>query len=250
MLNTTIVLGGNAGAGKDTFGQFLAERFKALDVSHRLDAYAQTLKEIVHLKYGIPMHILLGDKTVKESTYRYSKSVRRILQDEGEYARQTCGPTVWTDRLFERVSTQQEQVAIICDARHPDEEIIGMKSRLASPGVRFFAIRIVNPRVEVTRGHPSEDLIAAAPDSIFDLLISNDRDLDALRITAHDVADALLTLNQANKTKINRSLVAYSAGADGWPYPRQEDAEAVSNGRRVVSRNFTHLKGTIVSERS
>lgn len=247
MLGLTIILGGNAGAGKDTFGQMLVDRFKALAVPNRLDSYAWTLKQVVHLKYGIPMLTLLGDKTVKESTYRYGKSVRRILQDEGEYARQTCGATVWADRLVERLLHQEERVAIVTDARHPNEEITGMRRRLEGDGRLTLVVRVVNPRVEVTRGHPSEDLIADASNDIFDLVVSNTGSLDDLRRTAVDVANAALLLHQSGKRRITSKLMAYSAGPDGWPYPSKEDADA--EGAKVHVRIYTNLKGTIVDDR-
>jgi tRNA A37 threonylcarbamoyladenosine biosynthesis protein TsaE len=254
MVKIVVVLAGCAGAGKDTFAGFLAKRLAHLQIAHRLDAYAWTLKQIAHLKYGIPLNILHADKIVKESTYFYSKSVRKILQEEGEYARQTCGKTVWADRVFDRLKADDHQVVVVTDGRHPNEEIVGMRERIeALEGTRYFAVRVRNSRVPIIRGHPSEDLIADAPDSIFDLLIENEGNLDDLERVAVDAIDAMLVLDQAKVKKISTKLTSYSVGADGWPYHSREDAETLARncppGKQIVARNFMHLKGPLVSSR-
>lgn len=251
MPKLVVVLAGTAGAGKDTFAGFLSNRLGRLSISYRRDAYAWALKQIAHLKYGIPLNILNADKVVKESTIFYGKTVRKILQEEGEYARQTCGATVWADRVVDRLNFSTEQVTIITDARHPNEEIIGMRQRLKD--VRYFALRVVNPRIPVVRGHPSEDLIADAPDSIFDFVIHNESSLDDLQRLANDIVDVMLTLDQTDAKKITRALTAYSVGDDGWPYPRREDAEILAKdcppNKQIIAKTFMHLKGSIISTR-
>jgi len=248
MPKLVVVLAGAAGHGKDTFAGFIAERLTKLNTSFRLDAYAWALKQIVHLKYGVPLNILHADKAIKESSYFYSKSVRKLCQDEGEYARQTCGPTVWADRVVDRLRASSELVTVITDARHPDEEIVGMRNRLAD--LRYFAVRIVNSRVPIIRGHPSEDLIADAPNTIFDLVINNEGTKEDLQLQAIDAIDAMLVLDQSREKKITPKVVAYSVGADGWPYSTRADAEVLLKdcppNKQIVARNFTHLKGPLV----
>lgn len=241
-----LIVGGNAGAGKDSFGNFMAQRLQALSTSVRLDSYAWALKQIVHLKYGVPLHILNATKEVKESAVYYGKTVRQLLQYEGQRAREECGPTVWADRLLDRVRLQSEQVAIITDARHPPEEIVGMRTS-ASPA-RVVALRVVNPHVPITRGHPSEDLIADASDDIFDFIVTNDGTIGELAVKARDHVDAVLVLDQIGASKVTPKLMAYSVGPDGWPYPSAADAEAVGRGgaQAIVERSFTHLCGPIV----
>lgn len=247
MPKLVVVLAGAAGHGKDTFAGFIAERLTKLNTSFRLDAYAWALKQIVHLKYGIPLHILHGDKAIKESSYFYGKSARKIMQEEGEYSRQTCGPTVWADRVVDRLRGSSELVTVITDGRHPNEEIVGMRSRLAD--LRYFAVRVVNSRVPIIRGHPSEDLIADAPDSIFDLVIHNEGSKEDLQRHAVDAIDAMLVLDQSREKKITTKVVAYSVGDDGWPYFNREDAEILLKDcptKRIVARTFTHLRGPLV----
>jgi hypothetical protein len=105
--------------------------------------------------------------------------------------------------------------------------------------------------VPIIRGHPSEDLIADAPDSIFDFLIDNEGSLDDLERCATDTIDAMLTLDQASAKKVSPKLVAYSYGPTGWPYPNREDAETIARscppGKEIVARTFTNLKGSIVA---
>lgn len=253
MPKLVVVLAGCAGAGKDTFAGFLAKRLKELTIEHRLDAYTWTLKQIVHLKYGIPLNILHADKAVKESTYFYGKSVRKILQEEGEYARQTCGPSIWLDRVFDRLKADDHQVVIVTDARHPDEEVAGISEKVATLGAaRCFTIRVRNSRVPIIRGHPSEDKIADAPDSMFDFLVDNEGTLDQLARTASDTVDAMLILDQSKAKKITPKLMCYSVGSVGWPYHTREDAEGVSKdmpSQQITARNFSHLKGSIIAAR-
>ena len=237
-----LVLSGNAGHGKDSFAGLLAKRLRALDVPVRLDAYAWTLKQIVHLKCGIPLNILNADKTVKETTFFYGKTVRSILQDEGEHARQTLGRTVWADRLLDRLKAADERVTIVTDARHPNEEIIDIRKRIETecPDTLCFNIRIVRASVPVIHGHPSEDLIFAAPDSLFDFKVRNDGDLKDLQRMADAVANGALLAAQTSRKQLKKKpagyraelLLAAAAPSPGWPYPLAEDAGLT--GRQVV----------------
>ena len=51
-----VIVAGNARHGKDTLSDMLAE----LIDSSRRDAYANPMKEAVHVKTGIPMDVLNG----------------------------------------------------------------------------------------------------------------------------------------------------------------------------------------------
>jgi len=128
-----VVVAGNKGHGKDVTADALAE----LLPDARRDAYAAPLKVCVHLKTGIPMDVLNGPQSVKEDPKfgRYGQTPRKLMQDEGQEARERIGPAVWMDRLVERTRAAQERCTIVSDGRHPNEEIVGVRAALGSHGL-------------------------------------------------------------------------------------------------------------------
>lgn len=193
MSEIVVLVAGNAGHGKDSFAEFLREAISER-CSVRVDAYAWALKQCVHLKTGIPMAILMATKEIKESFIDplTKRTVRKLLQDEGEDTRQRYGHLVWAWGTAERARVATDRVTIVTDARHPKEEVHWMKQR-CSEFARVFSVRVVRSSVPVIRGHPSEDFIADEPDSSFDFIIRNDSSLDDLRRSAAELSRAILT---------------------------------------------------------
>lgn len=262
-----VLLAGNAGAGKDAFAGFLGDRLHEiglyLNSDFRVDAYANTLKQCVHLKTGIPMDILMGPKDVKESFVEplTGKTVRQLCQDEGESTRQVYGHKIWAYSAMMRAKRSRERVTIITDARHPAEEIEWMRE-ICSEFALVFALRVTRADMPVKRGHPSEDLIADAPDSLFDFLVPNDGSLTDLRTLAADVADAIMLLAQRGKTKLPKDVAGYSVlhhdnrigrTIRGWPYTTLTEAETIKRSYEdpetgdpnatVIELKFDYLKG-------
>ena len=253
-----ILIGGCAGHGKDTFAEMLRE---VLDewTSVRLDAYARTLKEVAHTALGIPDHILHADKSIKESTCvrigmnNTDITVRKALQDIGEWFRQTFGHLIWASSVRARAETAPERISIITDARHPKQEIHWMKEN-CDFAQRTFAVRVRNSRVPVKRGHPSEDLIADEPDTSFEFVIETEGTLEDLRRSASELACAIVFLTKTARKRVKRA-------GDGWgvtnkdgvlvvePLVTEEDAESVAKGTKknklkVAKLTYQRLQGS------
>jgi energy-coupling factor transporter ATP-binding protein EcfA2 len=197
-----IILAGNAGHGKSTLEEMLIEIIEPWS-SVRSDAYAFTLKKLVHDSLGAPWEILNAPRDVKESTLVTSWggeeiTVRQALQDVGEWFRQRFGHLIWANSVKHRAEFSNERVTIVTDARHPKEEIHWMRSS-CSEFARIFVARIRRASVPVKRGHPSEDYIADEPDSSFDFIIENDGDLGELRSAALELACACVYLAKTGK---------------------------------------------------
>jgi len=223
-----VVVAGNAKHGKDTTADVLAE----LLPDARRDAYAAPLKVCVHLKTGIPMDVLNGPQSVKEDPKfgRYGQTPRKLMQDEGQEARDRIGETVWMDRLVERTRAAQERCTIVSDGRHPNEEIVGVRAALGSHGV-VLGVRVVRQSVPVVRGHPSEDKIADAPDSLFDVIIRNDGTLEDLRAMVQQVADlAVLRAKTGGRKKAPEGWIVRcpSGGRSAEPLELEQTARVVA----------------------
>lgn len=207
-----IILAGNAGHGKSTLEEMLKEIIGRW-TSVRSDAYAYTLKKVVHDTLGVPWHVLNAPKDVKESTFVSSWggeeiTVRQALQDVGEWFRQRFGHLIWANSVKHRAEFAQERVTIVSDARHPKEEIHWMRES-CSKFSRVIVVRIRRSSVPINRGHPSEDFIADESDDSFDLLLENEGSLEQLRVAASEVACACAYLAKVGKKKVKR-------GGDGW----------------------------------
>ncbi len=190
-----VLIGGCAGHGKDSFADYLEAALSRRN-SIRKDAYAYTIKKLVHDTLGVPWEILNANKDVKESAFvqmagvATGVTVRQCLQKIGEFYRQTFGTLVWADSVLRRFRASSEQVTIVTDARHPKEEIHWIKDQV-SDETNVIVIRVRNPRVPIKRGHPSEDYIADEPDSSFDIQIENDSGLPELQVKAVNVASTI-----------------------------------------------------------
>ena len=232
-----LVIGGNAGHGKDTFGEMLQEIFTSW-ASARLDSYAYTLKEIAHLSLGIPWEILTANKDVKESTFvsiageKTEITVRQALQKIGQWNRNTFGYLIWADSVRRRAQFANERVTIVTDARHPKEEIHWMRESCGE-FARVFVVRVRNSRIAVKRGHPSEDLIVDEPDKSFDFLVENEGTLNDLQIQAQELACAMVVLVKNGRKKIKRKEHGWGVFNDSGrmvcePLLSQDDAESAA----------------------
>lgn len=238
-----IIIGGNAGHGKDTLAGTLALQLGRW-ADTRVDAYAWALKQVVHLKTGIPMDILLGDKELKESYVHplTGKTARQLLQDEGETTRRDYGYLVWAWGTRERARFGRERITIITDARHPKEELHWMRDSIDF--ARVFLVKIRRASVPVLRGHPSEDFIADEPDSTFDFIIENDGTKKDLAEAARELARACVLLAKTGKKKVK-------VKGDGWGSTNgdvepleQHDAETYCVDRQdLFQLTYPHLKG-------
>lgn len=204
------LIGGNAGAGKDSFADYLREITALWCGGTYSTAYAYGIKKIVHETYGTPWEILNGNKDVKESSYIYVGSqktdvtVRRALQKIGQFHRETFGPTCWAAATLTRCKQSGERICIVTDARHPAEEIHWIGDEAASAGYRVIPVRVRRSSVPVNPDHPSESLILAEPDDSFSFIVENDGTLEDLRRAAEQLACAALVLQKTGKKKLKK----------------------------------------------
>lgn len=204
-----IIIAGCAGHGKDTLAAELIELF-GMWTSVRTDAYASTLKSVARESLCIPLDILMATKDIKESTLvdswtDESITVRTALQDIGEWFRNRFGARIWANSVRRRAQLSSEQVIIVTDGRHPEEEIHWMKES-CSEFATVITVRIRRDSVPIIRGHPSEDLISDEPDSSFDFIIENNHDLQWLQEAAGElvVVSELIHKGQRKKLTLSR----------------------------------------------
>lgn len=198
MNKTLVIICGNAGAGKDTLGDYMRVALEPrLTVAK--DAYARTIKNILRDSLAVPTEVLNSAKNVKETTYikiadtKTDITVRAAMQEIGEFFRQRFGKLVWANSVRRRLLESACRVYIVTDGRHPEEEIHWMRSHCESHA-NVVIVRIRNSRVPVKRGHPSEDKIADEPDSSFDFIVDNEGTLMDLKDKAERLIDSIPSL--------------------------------------------------------
>ena len=254
-----LLIAGNAGAGKSTFGDMLEEIFKRWCPT-RQDSFAYTLKALAHQTTGAPWHLLNADKEVKESTNfevageDTGVTIRKGLQQIGAWFRDGFSKKIWANSVRLRLQSAEERVTIVTDCRHPAEEIFWLRETCSS-FAHVYVARIRNSRVPVLRGHPSEDLIADEHASSFDFLVDNEGTLEDLQVMANELATAIVTLVKTNKRRVKKS-------GDGWivvgengdlPYEPQltrNDALTLAcklGTADIKQATYTHLKGSACS---
>lgn len=198
-MKTIVLIAGNAGHGKTTFGDYLNRSMLNLGHTTRLDAYAFTIKSIVNQLIGTSWNLLDADKSIKETTNLLVAgedtgiTIRKGLQSIGEFFRGNFGTRIWANSTRLRALNSDADTTIITDCRHPEEELTWFRDA-CSDFAKVYTVRIRNTRVPVTRGHPSEDKIADAPDELFDFIIENDRTLIELRTAADNLAHLIVEL--------------------------------------------------------
>lgn len=242
-----LVVCGNMGAGKDT----LADAVHALVPGSERDAFANPLKQCVHLKTGIPMWVLNGPAAVKNDPKHgaYGKTPRKLMQEEGEEARQRIGLTVWMDRLADRFLASHTKLMIVSDGRHPGEEIVALKERIGSQALVLF-VRVRRPGDETWKenNHVSESRIAAMSDDQFDYVVVNDETLDDLKEKkARQLAVSAILRAMTGATFLQQGYQIKSPEGivDPWPYDLIEDAEQVAKhrgpGNEVITTRFDSI---------
>lgn len=255
------LIGGNAGAGKDTFADYLKE-VTSLWTDTYSTAYAYGIKKVVHDLYGTPWEILNGDKDVKESSYIYmggqktDVTVRRALQSIGQFHRETFGPTCWAAATLTRCKQSNARVCIVTDARHPAEEIYWIGDEAAKSGFLVFPVRVRRSSVPVNPDHPSESLIVNEPDASFSFLIENEGSLEDLKRAAEQLACAAVILQKTDKKKLKKRGNGYVVRGEhgALPYEPQTDPEGAEDlrqrltdiegfGHSVEEVRFDRLKG-------
>jgi len=153
MKRLCVLFAGNAGHGKDTAADMLADEAARRGVQTLRMAFADPIKEIaVHL-LGIPLETSYGSQQDKLDYKAYDESARHWLQWIGtEMGRDQVHKDIWVHRFAQKALERSEAELVIgADCRFRNEmggmrELLGTKMDL-----RIF--KIVNPRVPVNMDH-------------------------------------------------------------------------------------------------
>lgn len=225
-----VIVAGNARHGKDTLSDLLAEMIP----SSRRDAYANPMKEAVHIKTGIPMDILNGPTGVKDNPEfgRYGLSPRDLTILEGKNGRD-IDENFWTDSLLGRFERSQEKVTIVSDCRFPLVEGVQIREKLGK-AVETILVLVRRPDVPVKRGDVTEDLIADADPTLFDYTVMNTGTLEDLVAVARQLADAVvIRAKLGNKRLRGWSIKCVCGSRIHEPMLNEGDALMVALNRMV-----------------
>jgi len=186
-----VLFAGNAGHGKDTAADMLAEAAEERGLSALRMAFADPIKEMAVPLLGIPLEVSYGSQQDKLDHKVYDKSARHWLQWLGtDMARNMIHTDIWLHRFTEKALASDAPVVIGSDCRFRNE-MGGMRELLRGKlDLRIF--KIVNPRVPVNMAHQSESEVYNIPDEEFDLVIRNTKDLSDLKAHITLLANELL----------------------------------------------------------
>lgn len=217
-----VVIFGQAGHGKDTLANLIADEF-GREHSHRC-AFADPLKAAAEVLIGIPPSILYGSSAGRNTYMIYGKTARHWLQWVGtQVGRQGVSQLLWVDRLGAMARASQKSLVIVSDGRFPNERL-KFKDALQSEAVLnvlihraavkdlgkpptigwrlasfFTSLPLVRKLVKpIALMHESEAVIwkaksdhLAARAKLFDRVVMNSGSLDDLRYEAKLIVDVL-----------------------------------------------------------
>jgi len=160
-------LGCTAQVGKDTAAEYWEKRYPG---RVKRVAFADKLKQVCMLLFGLSYEQCYGSKKIKETVDpRYGMSPREILQKVGEGMRKIY-PNIWIDTVFNTVIPPLQEEGFDCfvisDVRYPNEG-----DRILSVGGTLVKVLREEGGVEVGANHSSETAMKDYKD--FDFIIDN-----------------------------------------------------------------------------
>lgn len=179
-------LNGVAGSGKDTAAEVLAEfGFVRYAFADKLREVLYALNPIVRTdSFEYRRLDGLVDELGWELAKRTCRDVRELLQRMGtEAGRQTIGPDVWVDALFEAALSAGHERIVITDCRFPNEA-----KGITSRGGAVW--RIERNGFSAVNGHISERALDTWP---FDTIVVNNGPVETFREAVRDLGYHLVT---------------------------------------------------------
>ena len=138
---------GNKRVGKDTFADYLVEKY-----NFRKIAFADPIKNGVKILFDLSDEQLNGNlKEVIDK--RWNRTPRQILQEIGtDYCRKNYGEDIWIKRMKYELSKSKDTNIVISDIRFPNEAE-------AVREMGGYLIKIIRNNIEISDKHISEQLI-------------------------------------------------------------------------------------------
>ena len=143
---------GKAGAGKDTIGDYLINKYKFKKI-----ALADPIKRLVKDVFALDDHTVYDRVAREQPLERWPNwTVRTLLQYIGtELFRENIDDAVWVKSLWYKISDDKENNYVVTDVRFPNE----LEFFETNGGDNFVSIKVVRPGCNGTvglSGHASE----------------------------------------------------------------------------------------------
>lgn len=179
---------GKAGAGKDTIGDYLVQKYKFEKI-----ALADPIKRLVQDVFALDHHTVYDRVAREQPLQRWPKwTVRKLLQFIGtELFRQNVDDAVWVKSLWYKIQDDKCHNYVVTDIRFPNELSYFIEN--AKKG-EFFCIKVKRPGYEGEvglKGHASE-----AYDLSGDIEINNQHNIECL----YNNVDKIMTDLNIRKT--------------------------------------------------
>ena len=169
-----VALVGKKNAGKDT----VADQLCATHGFTRI-AFADLMKEMLHVGLGIPREVLYGPAAIKEEIDpRFGVSIRYMLQTIGtEWGRNLIHERIWITRMLDEILPAREGAEGILRWVVSDVRQLNEAAALKAAG--FTLVRIVRPDSS-TGKHENHASETEQDQIVADVELQNDADLEAL----------------------------------------------------------------------
>ena len=179
---------GKAGAGKDTIGDYLIEKYKFKKI-----ALADPIKRLVKDVFVLDDHTVY-DRVAREQPLKEwdNWSVRKLLQYIGtELFRNNIDDCIWVKSLWLRIQNDKDNNYVISDLRFPNE----LNFFKEHGGKDFVSIKVTRNGCEGSvglSGHESESY-----DLETEYIISNNETIKELYNKVDGLIDTLELTNEA-----------------------------------------------------
>ena len=171
-----LLIRGFSNAGKDTLGKCFTENF-----GFTRYAFADSLKQIVSVKYGVSMNILHCQNGKREICSETGESWREILLREGRECREK-DPKIFGKILAQSILQDMCTMAVITDWRFPNEYDV-IKEQFPDATIKTILIHREGLSTCSPVSDKSEYLLI---DHATDITVCNNG-IDSLNIYARDI---------------------------------------------------------------
>lgn len=194
-MKIVLLVSGKIGSGKNTVVDFIKEIL--LDKMENL-SFAGPIKDLCAREFSPlldALKVLAPNLNIGRDTWYENKTfiTRTILQIVGTNIVRKIDSDYWTNQLITAIKASPAPIVTVSDWRFPSEYfLVGRENAFET-----LTAKVIRPPIgdagDLTSAHVSETALDGfMPTGKWDFPIYNDADLNALRVKAHHVADALL----------------------------------------------------------